>query len=204
MLLVVVTRSDLFADEKPVAPPALRPVVETEEDVYSYAPADNGAGPMWCSGSTCLVRIGDDVFASGLETLNSAKPLNNWCWLLYNRTADGWQLQQADLVGRTREPCPLVSLAGGRLLLSANPTLVTDRNACSGPAQPEILQFSAQNSKAAFETTLPVWDGKPEFTEHSYRSFAADSSAGNLILFQNKGVLPGSEAVAHTWEARTR
>ena len=33
------------------------PVVEIEEDVYSYEPANNGAGPMWCAGSTCLVRV---------------------------------------------------------------------------------------------------------------------------------------------------
>ena len=53
----------------------LRPVVEIEEEVYSYEPADNGADPMWCYGSTCLVRIGDGVFVSGLETLKAAKPL---------------------------------------------------------------------------------------------------------------------------------
>ena len=45
---------------------ALQPVVEIEEDVYGFHPADNGSSPMWCYGSTCLVRIGDDVFASGL------------------------------------------------------------------------------------------------------------------------------------------
>ena len=55
----------------------LRPVVEVEEEVYTYRPANNGAGPLWCSGSTCLVRIGDAVFASGLETLADHKPLNN-------------------------------------------------------------------------------------------------------------------------------
>ena len=52
-----------------VEAPALKPVVEAEEEVYRYEPANNGAGPMWCSGSTCLVRIGDKVFAGGLETL---------------------------------------------------------------------------------------------------------------------------------------
>ncbi len=50
----------------------LRPVVEIEEDVYNYEPANNGAGPLWCFGSTCLARIGDLVFASGLETLKDA------------------------------------------------------------------------------------------------------------------------------------
>ena len=33
---------------------AIEPIVEVEEDVYTYTPADNGAGPMWCAGSTCL------------------------------------------------------------------------------------------------------------------------------------------------------
>jgi len=67
------------------SPSKLVPVVELEEDVYRYEPADNGAGPMWCSGSTCLVRIGDDVFASGLETLKDGKPLNNCRWTLFQR-----------------------------------------------------------------------------------------------------------------------
>jgi hypothetical protein len=37
------------------------------------------------------------------------------------------------------------------------------------------------------ETLLPQWQGKPDFTEHSYRSFAADGRNRELILFQNIG-----------------
>jgi len=186
MFFAVLASSELRAGDN-IPSPTLQPVVEVEEDVYSFVPANNGAGPMWCSGSTCLVRIGDDVFVSGLETLKDAKPLNNCRWTLYRRTAAGWQLVRADPAGRTREPCPLVALTGGNLLLSANPTLVADRNAYSGPARPEILRFSAKDLKVPFETILPAWDGQPKFTEHSYRSFAADSSSGNLVLFQNIG-----------------
>ena len=121
-----------------------------------------------------LVRIGEDVLRQRLGNAEGRQPLNNCRWTLYKRGPEGWQLQQADPEGRTREPCPLVALAGGKLLLSANPTLVADRNAYSGPARPEILQFAAKDPKAPFETILPVWDGQPKFTEHSYRSFAAD------------------------------
>jgi hypothetical protein len=96
-------------------------------------------------------------------------------------------LQQADADDRTQEPCPIVTLPGGKLLLSTNPTLVADRNAYSGPARPEILQFIAADTKRPFEKIMPVWDGQPKFTEHSYRSFAADGLAGTLILFQNIG-----------------
>jgi hypothetical protein len=184
-----------------------RPVVEIEEDVYHFKPADNGAGPLWCHGSTCLVRIGEEVFASGLETLENHKPLNNCRWTLYKRGPDGWQLQQADQTGCTREPCPMVGFPDGRLLMSVNPTLATDPNAYSGPARPEILQFSAASAQGAFQTILPVWDGKPEFSEHSYRSFAADGPRGELILFQNIGYTHAQWAFRDsegTWRASGR
>jgi hypothetical protein len=165
---------------------SLKPQVEVEEDVYSYEPADNGAGPMWCAGSTCLVRIGDRVFASGLETIPGAKPLNNARWLLFTREEAGWRLVYRDEAHRTREPCPLAGLPDGRLFVSVNPTLAP-RDAYSGPARPEVLQFKADDPDALYKVLLPTWDGEPAFTEHSYRSFAADSAAGELILLQNIG-----------------
>lgn len=163
----------------------LRPSVETEETVYRYESADNGAGPMWCSGSTCLARVGDRVFASGLETLKGFKPLNNCRWMLFQRGENGWEKLQTDAQGRTREPCPLAAFPDGRLFLSVNPTLVTNPATYSGPARPEILEFLAAAPKKSYETLLPEWDGAPKFTEHSYRSFAADGDNRELILFQN-------------------
>jgi hypothetical protein len=165
---------------------AVHPVVEAEEDIYTFENANNGAGPLWCHGSTCLVRIGDEVFASGLETLKDIKPLNNCRWTLYRHTKSGWELQQKEPNGRTREPCPLAGFPDGRLILSANPTL-TPESTYAGPARPELLQFSAKDTKAPFERIVPAWDGNPAFTEHSYRSFAADGPAGELILLQNIG-----------------
>ena len=174
------------AERQTREPATLQPVVEIEEDVYTYEPAKNGAGPMWCSGSTCLVRIGEDVFASGLETLGDQKPLNNCRWLLFKRGEAGWQRLCADTKGRTREPCPIAAFGDGRLFLSANPTLAAP-GAYGGPARPEILEFPAPGAQAGFETHLPVWEGSPAFTEHSYRSFAADGTNRELILFQNIG-----------------
>lgn len=166
-------------------PTPLQPVVEYEGDVYSYEPADNGAGPLWCAGSTCLVRVGGQVFASGLETIPDAKPLHNCRWLLFALGADGWKQVLADPAGRTREPAPLAAFADGRLFLSANPTLAPD--AYSGPARPEILQFDAAHLERPTATLMPEWQGEPKFTEHSYRSFAADGERGELVLFQNIG-----------------
>ena len=165
----------------------LRPMVELEEDVYQFQPANNGAGPMWSHGNTCLVRWKDDVFVSGLETLADYPPLNNCRWMLFQRKDDQWLLQQADPNDRTREPCPLSCFQDGRVMMSVNPTLTTDPAAVAGPARPEILQFSASDARAAYKTLLPQWGDSPPFTEHSYRSFAADGTRNELILFQNIG-----------------
>jgi len=175
------------ADAPPAGRASLQPVVHLEEHIYSYVPADNGAHPMWCLGSTCLARIGDDVFASGLETLEGVKPRNNCRWMLFRRDADGWVLEQVDPSGRTREPCPVAAFPDGRLFLSANPTLVQDPNASGGPARPEILEFAASDPKTPYRRMLPAWDGNPSFSQHSYRSFAADGRRRELILFQNVG-----------------
>jgi len=166
---------------------SVRLIVEVEEDVYNYAPADNGAGPLWCQGSTCLARAGDELFASGLETIKGAKPLNNCRWMLFRRGEQGWQKVDFDPTGRTREPCPLAGFPDGRLFLSVNPTLNADPNTYSGPARPEVLQFTARSPAKPERTLLPVWSGTPKFTEHSYRSFAADGPNHEMILLQNVG-----------------
>lgn len=165
--------------------PEGEPTVEVEEGVYTYQPANNGAGPMWCAGSTSLVRLGDRVVAAGLETLADVKPLNNCRWQLYEREDSGWVLRHADPTGRTREPSPLAIFSDGRLFLSANPTLVPAES--SGPARPEILEWTAARVGDGWRTRLPEWGGKPVFTEHSYRSLAADGARGELVLFQNVG-----------------
>jgi len=164
----------------------LRPVVEVQEPLYQYADLDNGSGPMWCSGSTCLVRIGETVYASGIEKLVDFQPLNNCRWLLFARGGNGWSREQADPRGRTREPSPLAGFPDGSLFLSANPTLAPPE-ATAGAARPEILRWNAGQLTTTPETLHPEWDGSPSFTEHSYRSFAADGPNHELILFQNVG-----------------
>lgn len=203
--LVSVVAAPAAEDESASRPGELRPVVEVEEDVYRYEPADNGSGPLWCSGSTCLVRIGDHVFASGTETLPGVAPLNNCRATLHQRGESGWQRCWADPAGRTREPSPLVTLPEGGLFLSVNPTLVTDPEVRAGPARPAILRFSPSAPQTPAETILPVWEGEPAFCEHSYRSFAADGSAGTLVLFQNIGYTHAEWAFrdgAGQWTAR--
>jgi len=162
------------------------PVVEAEELVYTFAPANNGAGPMWCYGSTCIVRMGQDVYVSGLETLPQYKPLNNTCWVLYRRTASGWSVVRKDETGRTREPCPIAMTSDGRLYLSANPTL-TPPDAYNGPSRPEVLLFDTRKLGEPPAVLLPRWEGQPPFTEHSYRGFCADGPHRELLLMNIQG-----------------
>ncbi|MBX3744318.1 MAG: hypothetical protein KF833_03335 [Verrucomicrobiae bacterium] len=167
-----------------LAATALNATVEIEEPVYQFAPAQNGAGPMWCHGSTSLVRIGDIVFATGLETLPELPPLNNCRWNLWRRDNQGWQRIHVDDPGRTREPSPLAVLGPDQIWVSANPTLNPPGTAGGGPARPELVRFPG---RPPFDPKreLPVWDGQPRFTEHSYRSLAADGPGGELLLLQN-------------------
>jgi hypothetical protein len=162
----------------------LTPVVEAEEEVYKFIPAGNGAGPMWCHGSTSIVRIGGKVFASGLETVPEWKPLNNCRWMLFERDKSGWKKLLTDEKGRTREPSPMAAFQKGKFFLSANPTL-TSPSDYNGPSQPELFLFDSKKDLTQPGQILPVWAGTPTFTEHSYRSLAADGASGELILFQN-------------------
>ncbi|MCA9229363.1 MAG: hypothetical protein KDA57_01820 [Planctomycetales bacterium] len=159
--------------------------VEVEEEVYTYQPADNGAGPMWCFGNTSIVRVGDDVFASRLATIAERKPLNNCAASLLRRTDAGWsEVHRAP--GLTREPSPLVAIGKERVFLSVNPTL-TAVDTYSGPAQPGVLEFSLAALDEPPRELAPTWEGQPEFREHSYRSFVADGENGELLLLQNIG-----------------
>ncbi len=175
----------LLAEE--ISPPCI--TIKAEEDVYSDPQANNGAGPLWCFGSTCLVRCNDKVFISDMIRLDDCHPLNNCRCRLLRRDANDWTLYWSDN-HRTREPSPLaIDPLKKRLFFSANPTLVTDKKAYNGPSQPEIIEipivddFKNTNPK----TFLPKWEGEPPFCEHSYRTLAADGINCELILFQNIG-----------------
>ncbi len=162
-------------------------LVDVEEDVYSSSYSNNGSSPMWCFNNTCVVRVGDDVFASGYERIPGAPPMNDCRWALWQRSVAGWQRRQADETGCQREPCPQGRLPDGRVLLSSNPTLLPPGTAGGGPARPELLVFDAGAPAALPRVLHPTWEGSPAFSEHSYRTLAVDGATGDAILFQNVG-----------------
>jgi hypothetical protein len=182
---ILLTLCYSLASGAPKATPRFSIAVEAEENVYSDTTPDNGAGPLWSYGSSCIARVGDQVLISGTKTIPDAKPLNNVRWQLFQHANEGWEVASAG-TGRTREPCPLACFQEGPFFLSDNPTL-TGPDERDGPARPEIVGFSPKDPGKPLETLQPVWKGNPQFTEHSYRSFAADGKNRELILFQNVG-----------------
>ena len=157
--------------------------VEVEEQIHTYQAADNGAGPLWCHGSTIVARRGDDVYLAALETLPDQVPLNNCRFVLYHRTDGDWILVYRDETGRTREPSPIV-LLDSELLVSANPTLANPGE-YAGPAEPTAFRFDTTDPNAAPVRERLVWHDDPAFSEHSYRTVVGDGS--EVLYLQNVG-----------------
>ncbi len=155
-----------------------------EELLYQYTPANNGAGPMWANGMTSVIRQGNQVFASGLETVPEVKGLSKCRWMLFKRHDSGWKLEAKDLINLNREPCPLAVYDDKNILLSVNPK---QADSCIEycPTHPEILKFSMQNPQLPYERLVPVWEKNPGLMDHSYRAMGVDRMNKELILFQN-------------------
>ena len=180
-------------------------VVELEEVVTSYAPADNGAGPMWCFGSTVIARDGDDVFLSSIETGKDVPPLCNCRWQLWHRSVSGWKLLQSEENYRQREPCPIAVIPGGPVFLSVNPS-TEPPGVKYGPCKPLVLQVDRKQPAAPPRQQEPAFAKKAYFTDHSYRGFGADGATGELLLL-NVNARTAEYFVSHrdregTWRDR--
>jgi hypothetical protein len=181
--------------------------VELEEVVTRYTPANNGAGPMWCYGSTVIARHGHDVFVSTIETGEGVPLLCNTRWQLWRRDADRWRLEQAETQYRQREPCPLAIVDDGTVYLSVNPS-TEPPGVKYGPCKPLVLEFDAANPGQPPATHEPAWAQGGYFTDHSYRGFAADGDSGELLLL-NIDARTGEQFVSHRdrggrWHARDK
>ena len=116
MTIIPYTLAMLLFTQSPI-------VVEVEESVTTCNPPGNGAGPFWCYGSPLIVRHGDDVFVSAMETGEDVPLLCNTRWRLFSKHGnENWELAQISEKFNEREPCPLVGFSDGRLFLSVNPS----------------------------------------------------------------------------------
>lgn len=196
------TSTAVDANAEPVFAPL---TVITEEVVTRFSAADNGAGPLWAYGSTNIIRDGDAVYVSIIETGKDVPPLCNTRWQIWKRgdvgseaetrktenrdtetsdqntlEADAWRIVASEREYRQREPCPIVRLGGGELLLSANPSITapgTRYRACL----PTVFSILGR-SRLAIRSEMPVWFEPANFNDHSYRGFAADAVRGEALL----------------------
>jgi hypothetical protein len=175
------TAFDTQADNRESEASGIRCEVQVEEVVTRYTPANNGAGPLWCYGSTVIARQGENVYLSVIETGKDVPPLCNTRWQLWRRNADGWKLAQAEKEFRQREPCPIAIFEKGPVFLSVNPS-TEPPGTKYGPCRPFVLEFDPQNPHVTPKTHEPSWADEIYFTDHSYRGFAADGVNGELLL----------------------
>ena len=124
---------------------AVEPKVEVEEVVTGYLGANNGAGPLWCYGSTVIGWVGEQVFLSVIETGKDVPLLCNTRWQLWQWPDKGpWKLVQQEQDYRQREPCPIGVFPEGKVFLSVNPS-TPPPGTQYGPCRPLVLEFDAND-----------------------------------------------------------
>jgi len=173
----------------------LRCITEAEEVVTRYTGANNGAGPLWCYGSTVIARRGRDVYVSTIETGKDVPLLCNTRWQLWRRSGGNWRIEQSEKDFRQREPCPIAVFEGGPVFLSANPS-TEPPGTKYGRCMPIVLEFDAADPAGPPKEHSPAWADGAHFTDHSYRGFAADGAAGELLLL-NIHAGTGEQYVSH-------
>jgi len=154
---------------------------EAEEVVTRHVSANNGAGPLWCYGSPLIVRRGEDVFISVVETGQNVPPLLNTRWQLWHRSSGAWTLEQHEQEFCQREPCPIAVTCQGPVFLSVNPS-AEPAGATHGRCTPQVLEFDPDSPRTPPKVHAPAWADGTRFTEHSYRGLAADRASGELLL----------------------
>ena len=163
--------------------PRTNPVVELEEHLTDVLPSNNGSGPLWCYGSPTIVRNGEELFVSIPETNPLLTRLCKTRGQLWRRQTTGWEKVRLGDHFDEREPCPLVRLPGGRLMLSVNP--LADRSLTKGGGQcvPGVLEVSVNEPFLPPKCHSPIWDKPYEsFSEHSYRGIGVDYDQETVLL----------------------
>lgn len=157
------------------------PVVIAEEAVYTLEPPNNGSGPMWSAGCTSILRTGDGVVVSQMETGKDVPLLCNTRWRLLRRTGSGWDcFAEADSY-RQREPASLATTGEGALFLNVNDS-IEEAGVKYGRTKPHLLRFNFPDPAPEGVPLVPSWRGEPYFTDHSYRGYGADPARSELLM----------------------
>jgi len=170
----------------PVVAQSVEPVILYDETVAEYLPPNNGAGPLWCYGSPLVVRSGERVFISVMETGKDAKPYSNTRWQILERTDSGWIKVLVENKYQQREPCPIAALSEDQLIISSHPEIRRRSDRADEKAsfcKDILLSVPLDKIKSPPDAIRPPWPGDFEFTEHSYRGLAANKNTNEILLF---------------------
>ncbi|MBI2431789.1 MAG: hypothetical protein HYV26_02840 [Candidatus Hydrogenedentes bacterium] len=160
----------------------ITPRVVVEEEVYRFVAPNNGSGPMWSFGCTPILRLGEQVIVSKMDTGPEVPPLANTRWVLLKRTTEGWKEMAEEGMYRQREPGVLAMVSPTDLYLNVNDSL-EPVGAMYKPARPYLIHFALGKREEAGLPLFPQWGATiPHFTDHSYRGFAADPERLELLM----------------------
>ena len=157
------------------------------EKVCDTRPWQNGAGPMWSYGNSCVVRVGDRVFFTTNLVEEGREPHNNTSMVLYEKKDGGpWRQVYDDAGLYQREPCQLLYLGDGRLALFTAPTRDSyppEEITAVVPSVPKVYLFDITDGvKKCGELVLPWDEADYPFRSHTYRGCARDAVTGSLFF----------------------
>ena len=153
-----------------------------QETICRVKDTGNGAGPLWCYGSTSIMRLGNTVVAAVPANDENVKPLADRHIEIYAKTGgDPWRMLWRD-ERFTREPAPLARRDDKSFWITLNPSakdVPPGEGIWYGPAVPTLGLFLLDKGAPVLEK-LPLGDFR--FIDHSYRGLAVDRDTGDLFI----------------------
>ena len=160
-----------------------------DEMIAVIPSADNGASPLWCFGSSIFVRDGEDLYLSLLQTDQGLPPNGNCHWEIWKRAGGHWKTLFRGGEGLEREPCPLLRMAPGELILSTQSKVMEKpfhdgKGAISWYAKPGLTGIFPNESEneTVFHHYHPVFPNGAQFSDASYRGAGVDPKNRELLL----------------------
>ena len=167
---------------------------EVEEKISSFQMPNNNTFPLWCYGAPTLVRYQDRVYATIPETSPDSPPMCNTRLQLFCKKGDeDWHRIYVNPIYDQREPCPIVSLGDGRIIVSTNSAIVPFRGSEQEKwlmwyCEPYLLSFNSANSEQKYPQVIkPDWGIDWPFTDHSYRGIGSDADNQELFVMNIEG-----------------
>ena len=163
---------------------------KTADETIAVIPsAENGASPLWCFGSSIFVRDGEKLYLSLLHTDEGIPPSCNCHWEIWKRESGRWSTLFRGGMGMEREPCPLVRMAPGELILSTHSKLMEKpfhdgKGDIPWYSKPGLIGIfpDEKDNDTAYHHYHPVFQNGAQFSDTSYRGIAVDPKNREVLL----------------------